>query len=253
MPKPAFSKCHPDLFARVVEKGGKRSINNDNRTWTPSAVELRGFDYKLADDRKSLTVTAALTAKVGGTEVPHEVRYVINADGTVEVKADFHTPGKFNLPRLALQTMLAPGLEQVEWYGRGPMENYRDRNDAAFVGIYNTTVDAMRERYVRAQTMGERTDTRWLQLTDTDGRGIRIVADGTLDFSAQHYTDRDLWRVKYGHDIGKVRRDEVVLTLDCVQRGLGNASCGPQPLPEYEIKGGADYGVRFFIMPVGIR
>ena len=72
-----------------MEKGGKRSINNDNRTWTPSAVELRGFDYKLADDRKSLTVTAALTAKVGGTEVPHEVRYVINADGTVEVKADF--------------------------------------------------------------------------------------------------------------------------------------------------------------------
>lgn len=263
--KAAFDKSAGQLISLMY--GGKemihgtegpafcwfRSINNDNRTWLPTEVVVRGFSHKLSDDRKSLTVTAALTAKVGGTEVPHEVVYVVNASGMVEVKADFHTPEKFGLPRLALQTMLAPGLEQVEWYGRGPMENYQDRKDAAFVGLYNTTVDAMREYYVRAQTMGERTDTRWLQLTGADGRGIRIVADSTVDFSAQHYTDRDLWRVKYGHDIGKVRRDEVVLTLDCVQRGLGNASCGPQPLPEYEIKGGRDYGMRFFILPVGVK
>ena len=84
--------------------------------------------------------------------------------------------------------------------------------------------------------MGERTDTRWLQFTDADGKGLRIVADGTFDFSAQHYTDRELWQVKYGHDLDKIRRNEVVLTLDCIQRGIGNASCGPQPLQEYEIK-----------------
>ena len=178
---------------------------------------------------------------------------MLNADGTVDVSAKFDTPDNFFLPRLGLQTMLAPGLENVEWYGRGPIENYQDRKDAAFVGLYNTTVDAMREYYVRAQTMGERTDTRWLQLTDSKGEGIRITADGTIDFSCLHYTDRDIWRVKYGHDLDKVRRNEVVLTLDCIQRGLGNASCGPRPLEEYDIKKNTTYSYHFAIQPVGIK
>lgn len=236
-----------------------RSINNDSRTWLNTDVRLKSLAHQLSADGKTLTVTTELVAKVGSTEggnrrvveVPHTITYAIHADGKIDVNATFHTPANFNLPRLALQTLLTPGLEQVTWYGRGPMENYRDRNDAAFVGQYTTTVDAMREYYVRAQSMGERTDTRWLQLTDSEGRGVKIVADGCLDFSAQHYTDRDLWRVKYGHDLGKIRRDEVVLTLDCIQRGLGNASCGPQPLPQYEIKNNADYSMRFMIMPAG--
>lgn len=229
-----------------------RSINNDSRTYADTKIALNGMSYKLSDDHKALTVTTELAACVAGDTIAHSIEYVVNADGTVDVKAAFATSGRLSVPRLALQAMLAPGLENVEWYGRGPMENYRDRNDAAFVGLYATTVDAMREYYVRAQTMGERTDTRWLQLTDNDGKGVRLTADGTFDFSAQHYTDRDLWRVKYGHDLAKIRRNEVVLTLDCIQRGIGNASCGPQPLEKYEIKKNGTYTYHFAIQPVGI-
>ena len=98
-------------------------------------------------------------------------------------------------------------------------------------GRYKTTVTDMAEHYARAQTMGGRTDTHWLALTDGQGKGLRITATDTLDFSAQHYTDKDLWQVKYGHDLSDIRRAEVVLNLDCIQRGLGNASCGPDRVP----------------------
>ena len=261
--KAAFDKTNGRMMSLVY--GGKemihrmqgpsfewfRSISNDIRDRNlGSVIALKNFSYKVADDKKSIEVATAFVATVGDEAVPHTVKYVVNANGVVEVDATFSVPQKFSLPRLALQTMLAPGLENVEWYGRGPMENYRDRNSAAFVGRYKTTVDGMREHYVRAQTMGERTDTRWLQFTDADGKGLRIVADGTFDFSAQHYTDRELWQVKYGHDLDKIRRNEVVLTLDCIQRGIGNASCGPQPLQEYEIKTGMDYNMKFAVMPV---
>lgn len=261
--KAAFDKTNGRMMSLVY--GGKemihrmqgpsfewfRSISNDIRDRNlGSVIALKNFSYKVADDRKSIEVATAFVATVGDKAVPHTVKYVVNANGVVEVDATFSVPQKFSLPRLALQTMLAPGLENVEWYGRGPMENYRDRNSAAFVGRYKTTVDGMREHYVRTQTMGERTDTRWLQFTDADGKGLRIVADGTFDFSAQHYTDRELWQVKYGHDLDKIRRNEVVLTLDCIQRGIGNASCGPQPLQEYEIKTGMDYNMKFAVMPV---
>lgn len=83
---------------------------------------------------------------------------------------------------------------------------------------------------------GGRTDTRWLTLTDAQGKGLKITAATTVDFSVQHYTVKDLWQVRYGHDLPDIRRAEVVLNLDCVQRGLGNASCGPGPRPQYEIK-----------------
>ena len=78
----------------------------------------------------------------------------------------------------------------------------------------------------------------------------QITPEGTIDFSAQHYTDRELWQVKYAHDLGNIRRSEVVLNLDCVQRGLGNASCGPGPRPKYEIKKDSVYTYAFRIEEV---
>ncbi len=229
-----------------------RSINNDPREWQDTKIVVKDFKYKkLSKCGKKIEVTTVLEAHVGKTVVPHEVVYNIYSDGSMDVKATFQTGKDFNLPRLSLQSMWNPALENIEWYGRGPIENYRDRNSAAFVGLYKSTVDAMREYYVRAQSMGGRTDTRWLTLTDASGAGVKIAADGVFDFSALHYTDRDLWNVKYGHDIDNVRRAEVVLNLDCIQRGLGNASCGPQPLTEYEIQKDHTYSYQFRILPVG--
>jgi beta-galactosidase len=142
--------------------------------------------------------------------------------------------------------LLNPAFERLSWYGRGPMENYQDRKDCAFLGVYDNTVDGMTEHYVRTQTMGERTDTRWLRLATEDGHTVTFTADGTFDFSALHYTDEDLFLVKYGNDLDKIRRSEVVLTLDCVQQGLGNGSCGPGPLLKYMIAPG-EYSYRFRI------
>lgn len=108
----------------------------------------------------------------------------------------------------------------------------------------------MAEHYLRAQTMGERCDVRWLSLTDTQGKGLKITSTETFDFSVLHYTDKDLWEVKYGHDLSDVHRSEIVLNLDCIQRGLGNASCGPGPRPQYEIKKDMVYKYSFWMEPV---
>ena len=85
---------------------------------------------------------------------------------------------------------------------------------------------------------------------DDNGKGIKITAPEGIDFSALHYTDKDLWTVKYGHDTDDVLRREIVLNLDCIQRGIGNASCGPQPRPEYEIASEAEYTFSFRIEPL---
>lgn len=232
---------------------GYRSISNDPREWVEPRTELRGFDASLSADGRQATVTTRLATTVGATTVAHTIVYRIGGSGTVDVEAAFETDAAFDLPRLSLQLLLAPSLEQVAWYGRGPMENYADRCSAAYVGRYRTTVSAMAEHYVRAQSMGSRTDAEWVELSDADGWGVRITAkEKFASFSAQHYTDRMLWQVKYGHDLDDIRCAETVLNLDCIQRGLGNGSCGPGPLPRYEIAREAEYGYAFRIEPLAV-
>ena len=224
-----------------------RSINNDFRNWTNTTIKLQNFEWEIAEDKKSARVVTELEAVVGKTNIPHTIVYTIYGNGAIDIEAKFKTGADFNLPRLALQTSLNPTLDKLTWFGRGPIENYQDRKNAAYVGVYSSTVEDMREHYTRAQTMGGRCDTRWLTLTDNKGKGIKITAYGTFDFSALHYTDRELWQVKYGHDLENIRRNEVVLNLDCVQRGIGNASCGPGPRPKYEIKKDNEYKYAFRI------
>lgn len=231
-----------------------RSINNDGRVVLPTVIKKQTFGWKLSDDKKSVTITTQLNAVIGSgdksTTQPYAVTYTIYANGTVDVDASFSTDNKFNLPRLGLQIALNPVLEQVAWYGRGPIENYWDRKNAAYVGIYKNTVTGMEECYVRSQTMGNRDDVRWLTLTSNANRGIKITSKDKLNFSALHFTDQDLWQVQYGHDLDNIRRAEVILNLDCIQRGLGNASCGPGPRPHYEIEKNKEYTYSFRVEPI---
>jgi beta-galactosidase len=91
----------------------------------------------------------------------------------------------------------------------------------------------MLEPYERPQGMANREDTRWLTLCDADNEGIMIVAHDRLSFTALHFTDQDLHKAEHLYQLHP--RKTTVLSLDYAQQGLGNASCGPDQLPEYKI------------------
>ena len=230
---------------RYISNDGTRFImNSQDEAWDLRSQVTR-FSYREKDGL--LWVETELEARFGDAVVPYSIVYEVHPEGYVDVDARF-TPGQhFRQPRLGLQLLLDPAFEQVRWYGRGPMENYQDRKDAAFLGVYENTVTGMEEHYVRTQTMGERTDTRWVKFSTADGRSVSFIADGAFDFSALHFTDVDLYRVKYANDLDLVRRREVVLNLDCMMNGLGNGSCGPGPLEKYVIQPGQTYGYKFRI------
>jgi beta-galactosidase len=158
----------------------------------------------------------------------------VYGNGFIRVDVLFN-PGKseLDIPRLGLRMGLNPGLENVKWYGRGPHENYSDRKESAEFGEYERTVTDMLEPYERPQGMANREDLRWVKITDDDDAGIMIVANGQLNFTALHYTDPDLWQARHLYQL--VPRKETILSLDYGQLGIGNASCGPVPLPQYYI------------------
>lgn len=230
-----------------------RSISNDKRNYRETSVKAKSVNWEYAADGQTVTFATDLEAVIGtgdrAVKQPYQVIYTVYPNGTVDVNASFPTGENFNLPRLGMQMQLNPNLENLEWYGRGPIENYWDRKNAAYVGIYKNTVTGMEEEYIRPQTMGNRDDVRWLTLSGNKVPGLKITSLDNFNFSALHFTDSDLWNTKFKHDLDKVRRAAVVLNLDCIQRGLGNASCGPGPRPAYEIKKNEVYKYGFRIEP----
>ncbi len=227
-----------------------RSINNDRREYPDHTRKTTGFEY-VEEESGIVEIKVSSTDFIDKQEVPNTIIYRLNPDdGSIDIKASFDIHKDYNWPRIGLQVALNKNLENVEWYGRGLMENYPDRKDCAFIGRYQNTVDGMAEKYVRAESMGERCDVRWASFTN--GKcGIRIESTATpFLFSAQHYTDRDLWNVVYGHDLPSIRKDEVILCLDTAMRGLGNQSCGPAPLAKYEMERGKTYTLSFSINPI---
>lgn len=220
-----------------------RSTNNDKYTdqkFYETGSQTKFFTYYVSPDKKSVTVITDLEATIKNSrdiEVPVSVRYDIYANGAIDVDASFAMPANADIVhRLGLQMVLPAGYENVEYYGRGPQENYIDRKDAAFMGRYKTTVDGMAaEHYVRSQSMGNREEARWLSLTDDSGKGLKVTSKDDLNFSALHYTDDALWKAAHDFKLKEIRTPEIYLNLDAIQQGLGNASCGPRPLQEYMI------------------
>ncbi len=154
-------------------------------------------------------------------------------DAGVRLHLDVVPEGSWpiTLPRLGLELALPEALGSADWFGRGPGEAYPDSQRAARVGRFGAGVDALQTPYVFPQENGNRTATRSLDLTDADGRGLRIVGAPEFEFTARRWTTADLDAAK--HDGELMPRDRVWLNLDIAQAGLGTASCGPKTLSQY--------------------
>ena len=145
------------------------------------------------------------------------------------------------LPCLGITLKLPKQLQNIEYLGRGPWDNYPDRHAAALVDIYKSTVSEQYFHYPRPQDSGNHDDVQWLKITDDKGHGWLIEAEasprggmeGVFSFSALPYSVQQLYNAT--HDYELKEEDCVWLNLDCAVMGLGNSSCGPGVLTKYAI------------------
>ncbi len=153
------------------------------------------------------------------------VDYQINGYGEIMVTSAI-TPLKEKLPqmvRFGLNLQINPEFRKVVWFGRGPWENYQDRNTASFVGIYESTVDDQFTPYVRPQENGYKTDVRWITLESPKHLGIRFTGEPLICFSALPYTYDDMKGFKQGgkHLNDLEKKPFVDINIDYKQMGVG--------------------------------
>ena len=163
--------------------------------------------------------------------------YTVYGNGDITINTDV-TTGNYkyenelpNLPKIGLQLLLNKGFDNMEWFGRGPHENYSDKNESALVGIYSGSVDEQFENYVRPQENGNKTDVRWLAMTNLRGSGILVSGMELINVSARHYTDENLTKATHTNELQRI--DEIVLNIDHKVSGVGSGSCGPKTLDKY--------------------
>jgi beta-galactosidase len=141
-----------------------------------------------------------------------------------------------DLPRVGLLAEIHPALQQLEYYGRGPQENHIDRDRGYPLARYRSTVAEQFVPYLTPQSCGNHTETRWVQLTNSAGAGLRLSMAAPFEFSASHYTDAELMRTRHAKDLSVA--PTIQLHLDTKQRGVGTGSCGPDTLPQYRLAAG---------------
>lgn len=224
-----------------------RYIENDKFTRTSSSLQNGTVAYSQSSDRKSVTVVASRDAS---GLCSYKMTYTFYANGITDIKVDF-SPKAGDIRRLGLSVALAKGLENVEYYARGPLANYVDRKTGSFLGVYKTTVADMQEHFMKPQTMGNREDARYIKFMDDKGNGLMIRTQGRVNFSALHYTDADLMGNEQNHEWQLKPREETILHLDYMQRGLGNASCGPGTLGKYLVPSSGTYSYTIRLEKMG--
>ena len=274
--------------------------------WKQSSKNFNVADADIVMDDNTAILTVNYLLAAGNLYI---VTYKIYPSGVVKVNARFtstdmqatetevseatrmatFTPGndearkaaaKLNVPRIGVRFRLPAEMNKVEYFGRGPEENYIDRNAGTLIGLYKTTADKMYYNYVRPQENGHHTDTRWLSLSKKNGKGLTIMADSIIGFNALRNSIEDfdseealphprqwnnfspeeianhdeeaarnvLRRMHHVNDI--TPRDFVEVCIDMKQQGLaGYNSWGARPEPAYTIPANQEYNWGFTLIP----
>lgn len=147
--------------------------------------------------------------------------FTVFPDGGLTLKHTILPQGQMPLwfPRIGLTMTLDKNLERVEWYGRGPQENYPDRKTGYKTGIYTAAVKDMYEPYLMPQDYGLRTDNRWLRMTDRNGAGLEFSMDERFNFNVYPYSTDNLTKSVYTYQLQE--QDGMTLNLDYATSGVG--------------------------------
>jgi beta-galactosidase len=249
----------PNFWRAATDNDYGWDMPKECRVWR-DAVEKRIVDSVVARSLKPGKIeikVASVLPTIGEGGARYYTTYTVFAGGEIEVSNRFvpsQTKGLPVMPRFGM-TMVLPGeFDTIQWYGRGLHESYWDRKTGAAVGVYKGTVMEQYHPYIRPQENGNKTDVRWVVLTNKAGMGLQVKGMPLLSVSAHHFLNEDFdegEEKKQRHPYDLKPRDLVTLNIDYKQMGVGgDTSWGDRarPHPEYRLPV-KEYSYSFIMRP----
>lgn len=232
------------------DRGGGHTLQTLGE-WRKAGEErqLKSFELKQVSPEE---VVANVQFEIPEIGSELSITYHVYGSGDILVKNSFLAgEGLPMLPRYGMQMRLPARLDQLRWLGRGPQENYADRKMGAAVGLYERSLEEDYYTYIMPQESSNKTDVRWISLTDASGDGLFIGSTTQpLSVSAWPYTTEDIEAAKHTYDLKK--RNFITLNVDLQQMGVGgDDSWSLQALPHEAFRVPAmDYEYSFIIKPI---
>lgn len=222
----------------------RATIDNDmhaSKVWREKFLHLLqekvcSVDYEIYENMVKLEIETKIAPPAFAWGIKCKVSYLIDGNGVVTIKTKGQPYGETPdmIPKIGFKAKLNESLENATWYGRGDGENYSDSKEATPFGIYSKHVEDLYTSYVYPQENGNRTDVKWVSLTDNRGTGVLVVGEDLINFSAHYYEIEDFERAKHTIDLKK--RDFITFNIDYMQNGLGSASWGQEQLPQHKLE-----------------
>ena len=245
------STLRPNFWRAPTDNDFGAGLQHKMAVWKQPEMKLKTLTHAEADG----IVTVKAGYEMPGVQAALEIEYAVDNTGAVTIAQSLHaTPGAQvpDMFRFGMRFEMPEAFDRLQYYGRGPGENYADRKSSAFVGLYRQNVDEQFHPYIRPQETGTKSDLRWWHLADIGGRGLTVTSDAPFSASALHYPQESLDEgpaKRQGHSPEVEKQKNVSVCLDKVQYGLACVnSWGALPLPEYRIPY-ADYTFRLKIAP----
>ncbi len=242
----------PNFWRAPTDNDMGAGLQNRYAAWKNPGLKLVSLNSKTENGQ--IIVNAEYDMKNVSAKL--YLTYVINNEGAIKVTQKMTADKNAKVSpmfRFGMQMQMPKSFETVEYYGRGPIENYSDRNHSTDLGIYRQSVDDQFYSYIRPQETGTKTDIRWWKQLNAGGNGLKVVADAPFSASALHYTICSLddgVQKDQRHSPEVQKADLTNLIIDKAQMGLGCVnSWGALPLPQYMLPYG-DYEFTFILTPV---
>jgi beta-galactosidase len=217
---------------------GKLGIPGVRTTWTnwglPSVVR-EVVSTKASKDGSLEIVEHVRPARIDAVIV-HTVTATADANGGIHYAHQVDIPVDFpDIPRLGVSIPVSSSFDQIRWFGRGPRDSYVDRCSSELVGIFEQEVADQFVPYLRPQDSGHHVETRWFEVVDSAGTGLRVESDPgtTISFGALPYSDSTIEAASIPAEL--VPDANVWVHIDHLRRGVGTGSCGPDTLPKYRV------------------
>lgn len=210
------------------EKKGLKHLH-----WTTSS-----FRFTTAATSQKSVVNIGVSMVGTGRDnfvVYDRVQYTIYANGVVNARNNVSfSDSTLVLARLGVRMLLNKDLNQFDYLGRGPMENYADRKRGSDIAHYTSSVSQQMTGYEKPMENGNHEDVRWANLASTQGFGLNLKADSSLmQVSALPYSDEEMEPVAYKIDLPKTKQTALVISHKTL--GVGSNGCGPRPLEQYRV------------------
>ena len=242
----------PNFWRAPTDNDMGAGLQKKYLAWKNPEIKLTSLEH--ATENGLIVVTAKYDMPTVSAKLT--LTYRINKEGAIEVTQSMTTDKNAkvsNMFRFGMRAALNKNLSNIQYYGRGPIENYADRNNSTNIGKYAQTVDEQFYSYIRPQETGTKTDIRWWNQTNKGGNGIQLVGKTPFSASALHYTMESLddgLEKDQRHSELVPQTDCVNFCIDKVQMGLGCVnSWGALPLDKYMVPY-QDYEFTFVIKPI---